>query len=81
MLRCLRFRKNLDLHIDWKDKRLLQDLCTRQEAVVRKESAESNPATIRQGVRQGCPISLQLFSIYAEVIMIEVLEDIEKGLK
>lgn len=67
-----------ELHVDWKDRRLLQDLYMRQEAVVRIANGDSAPGTIGRGVRQGCPISPLLFSIYAEVMMIEVWEDIEE---
>src|SRR6059036_882782 len=67
------------LHIDWRDRRLLQDLYMRQEAVVRKVSGDSDSGVIGRGVRQGCPISSLLFSIYAEVMMIEALEDMEEG--
>jgi endonuclease/exonuclease/phosphatase family metal-dependent hydrolase len=68
-----------NLRIDWKDRRLLQDLYMRQEAVIRIADGESQPGIIGRGVRQGCPISPLLFSIYAEVMMIEVLEDVEEG--
>src|SRR6267154_4838350 len=67
------------LHIDWRDRILLQDLYMRQEVVVRVRGEDSDPGVIGRGVRQGCPISPLLFSIYAEVMMIEVLEDIEEG--
>src|SRR6267154_2390155 len=67
------------LHIDWRDRRLLLDLYMRQEAVVRVRGEDSDPGVIGRGVRQGCPISPLLFSIYAEVMMIEVLEDMEEG--
>ena len=43
----------------------------RQEAVVRIADGESVPGIIGRGVRQGCLISPLLFSIYAEVMMIE----------
>src|SRR6267154_1448548 len=67
------------LHIDWRDRRLLQDLYMRQEAVVRVRGEDSDPGVIGRGLRQGCPISPLLFWIYAEVMMIEVLEDMEEG--
>src|SRR3989441_5490245 len=67
------------LHIDWKDRRLLQDLYMRQVAVVRTVGEDSDPGVIGRGVRQGCLISPLLFSIYAEVMMIEALEDMEEG--
>src|SRR5437867_7644483 len=49
----------------------------RQEAVVRTVGGDSDPGVMGRGVRQGCPISPLLFSIYAEVMMIEALEDME----
>src|SRR2546425_3373565 len=67
------------LHIDWKDRRLLQDLYMRQKAVVRTVGGDSDPGVIGRGVRQGCPLSPVLFSIYAEVMMIEALENMEEG--
>src|SRR3989442_10788107 len=67
------------LHIDCRDRRLLQDLYMRQEAVVRTVGGDSDPEAIGRGVRQGCPISPLLFSIYAEVMMIGALEDMEEG--
>src|SRR5437867_1924197 len=65
------------LHIDWRDRRLLQDLYMRQEAVIRTV-VYSDPGVVGRGVRQGCPISTLLFSIYAEVMMFEALEDMKE---
>jgi DNA-binding protein YbaB len=70
-----------NLHIDWKDRRLLQDLYMRQEAVVRVADGMSDPGIVGQGVRQGCPLSPLLFSIYAEVMMIEAMENNEEGIE
>jgi len=36
---------------------------------------------IGREVRQGCPLSPLLFSIYSEIMMIDALEDIEEGIK
>ena len=69
-----------NLHVDWKDKSLLQDLYMRQEVVIRIANEESDPGSIRGGVRQGCPISPLLFSIYAEVMMIEAMENCKEGI-
>ncbi len=69
-----------NLHIDWRDRRLLQDLYMRQQAVIRIADEESDPGTIGRGVRQGCPISPLLFSIYEEVMMIEALGEDEEGI-
>ena len=52
-----------DLHVDWKDRRLLKDLYMNQEAVIRVADGESKPGIIGRGVRQGCPISPLLFSM------------------
>lgn len=70
-----------DLQVDWKDRRLIKDLYMRQEAVVRLTSGETEPAGIGRGVRQGCPLSPLLFSIYAESMMKEALDKIEEGVK
>ncbi len=67
------------LHIDWKDTRLLQDLYRRQEAVVLRVGGDSHPGELGRGFRQGFPISPLLFSIYADVMMIEALEDTKEG--
>src|SRR5580698_10282718 len=65
--------------VDWRDRRLIRELYIGQEAVIRVANGESMPATIGRGVRQGCPLSPLLFSIYAEKMMIEAIEDIDEG--
>jgi len=68
-----------ELSVDWKDRRMIKDLYMRQEAVVRLESGDTEPGVIGRGVRQGCPLSPLLFSIYAESMMKDALENIEEG--
>src|SRR3989442_1585882 len=45
--------------------------------MVRTMGGDSDPGVIGREVRQGCPISPLLFSMYPEVMMIEELEDME----
>jgi len=68
-----------ELSVDWRDRRMIKDLYMRQEAVVRLESGDTEPGVIGRGVRQGCPLSPLLFSIYAESMMKDALDNIEEG--
>ena len=52
-----------------------------QEAVVRIAGGESDSGIIGRGVRQGCPLYPLLFSIYAEMMMKETLENVEEGIR
>ena len=63
------------LHIDWKDRRLLQDLYMRQEAVVQVVGEDSDPIVIGRRIRHGCSISPLLLSFDAKVMMIKAVED------
>ena len=69
------------LNIDWKDRKLIVELYMRQEAQVRVAGSESEPGIIGRGVRQGCPLSPLLFSIYVEMMMIEAMEGVDEGVR
>lgn len=68
-----------ELKVDWKDRRMIKDLYMRQVAVVRLESGDTEPGVIGRGVRQGCPLSPLLFSIYAESMMKDAIDNMEEG--
>ena len=68
------------INVDWKDRRMIKELYMGQEAVIRVGDTESEP-DIAGRVRQGCPQSVLLFSIYSEMMMAEALEDVEEGVK
>jgi len=70
-----------NLGVDWRDRKMISELYLNQEAVIRVGDEESEPAIIGRGVRQGCPLSPLLFSIYAEVMMVEALDTIEEGVR
>ena len=69
------------LKVDWRDRRMIMQLYMGQEAVVRTAEGEAEPGIIGRGVRQGCPLSPLLFSIYVEMMMVEAMEDVEEGVK
>ena len=57
------------------------NLYMQQTAVVRTENGDSEPGEIGRGVRQGCLLFPLLFSIYAEMMMIKAMEDVEEGVR
>ena len=67
--------------VDWRDRRMISELYMNQEAVVRIAGGESDSGIIGRVVRQGCPLSPLLFSIYAEMMMKEALENVEEGIR
>src|SRR6476619_61686 len=60
---------------------MISELYMNQEAVVRTAGGESHSGIIGRGVRQGCPLSPLLFSIYAEMMTKEALENVEEGIR
>src|SRR6476469_5826736 len=59
---------------------MINELYMNQAAVVRIAGEESGSGIIGRGVRQGYPLSPLLFSIYAEMMMKEALENVEEGI-
>ena len=60
---------------------MISELYMNQEAVVRLAGGESDSGLIRREVRQRCPLSPLLFSIYAEMMMKEALENVEEEIR
>src|SRR5207244_2199751 len=50
-----------------------------QMATVRIGEKCSEPSVVRRGVRQGCCLSPLLFTVYAEAMMMEAMQDIDEG--
>jgi len=67
--------------VDWRDRRMISELYMNQEAVIRIAGGESDSGIIGRGVRQGCPLSPLLFSIYAEMMMKEEYRECGRGNK
>src|SRR6218665_829230 len=67
--------------IDWRYRRLVSNLYLQQEEIVRVGNGYSKPPYIGRGLRQRCPLSPILFLIYAGMMMIDAMEEIEEGIK
>ena len=70
-----------DLEFQDRDLRLVQHLYFKQKANIRLKDQLSNFVEIARGVRQGCVMSPDLFSLYSEVILrsIDTLEGVKIG--
>ena len=70
-----------DLQIDGKDLRLVKNIYWKQQAAIRVDNEVSQYQPIKRGVRQGCVMSPDLFSLYSENIFrnIENMEGINIG--
>ena len=57
------------------------NLYMQQTMVVRTENGDSEPGEIGRGVRQGWLLTPLLFSIYAEMMIAEAMEDVKEGVR
>ena len=62
------------LNIDGKDLRIIKNMYWEQTAAIRIENEISKFIQIKRGVRQGCVLSPDLFSLYSENIMRHIQE-------
>ena len=64
------------LNVDGKDLRILKNLYWQQIAAISLDGKLSNWVPIKRGVRQGCVLSPDLFSLYAEIIIRKLTSEI-----
>ena len=62
------------LEVDGKDLRLIRNMYYQQKAAVRVGDELTETVDIKRGVRQGCVMSPDLFTLYGEIIMREIEE-------
>ena len=60
--------------IDWRERRLISNLCMAQSVKVRLNRGETRSVKTGRGVRQGCFLSPILFNFYSEFLTKEALE-------
>ena len=58
-----------DLELDDKDLRLIQNFYYQQEAGIRINDTVSKMVPIKRGVRQGCELLPDLYSLFSEILM------------
>ena len=63
-----------DLNIDGKDLQLIKNMYWQQTAAIKINNNISGYQRIEKGVRQGCVLSPELFSLYSEIIL-RTIED------
>ena len=63
-----------DLNIDGKDLQLIKNMYWQQTAAIKINNDISGYQRIEKGVRQGCVLSPELFSLYSEIIL-RTIED------
>ena len=69
----------LNVDIDSKDRRIIQNLYWEQTASVKTGSGMSDTFKVKRGVRQGCVLSPLLFNIYTDRIFREGLCGVKLG--
>ena len=69
------------LGVDWRDRRMISSLYMEQVATIRIAEECTEPSVIGRGVRQGCCLSPLLFTLYAEMMMVEAMGEVEEGVK
>jgi len=67
--------------VDWRDRRLIANLYMKQEVLIRVGDEFTNSTHLGRGVRQGCLMSPLLFSLYAEYMMAEAVDELDVGVK
>ena len=60
------------LQVDWRDRRLICDLCMPQEAVIIAADGESEKGLSGRNVQQGCPLSS---------LLLEAMQGISEGVR
>lgn len=60
--------------VDWKERRLIQNLYVQQKVRIRIGNVMSEGSSIGRGVRQGCCLSPLLFNVYLEEIIAKGLD-------
>ncbi|KAI5631681.1 reverse transcriptase (RNA-dependent DNA polymerase) domain-containing protein [Phthorimaea operculella] len=69
-----------DIGIDYRDRKIIYELYKHQETVI-EIGQEKGQARIRQGVRQGCPLSPLIFNIFIETAIKKIIDSGKGGVK